>query len=233
MVPKASRKRQLLAIYIDYLVFTAFYQPIAWTVRAAAPLSNWIVALGIFVALRYVAWTLRLVLPGNWALGIGRRPTTALDPRITSRERWWTVAAGTLLVLEGSKNVVRWTQGLPIEPLLGPATPQWMATVAVTAFGAANVFAGLLILRTRWVGAVLGIGVLGAELLAAVVHRDGFRDWAAKAVVSRRALQGVPVRDGEIEMMQTLSTSVLPVVMVIGVIWLLAIAVRFRTTKTA
>lgn len=232
-VQASSRKRQLLAIYIDYLVFTAVYQPIAWMVRSVAPLSNWIVALAIFVALRSVAWALRLILPGNWALGIGPRPTMALNPRISGCERWWTVAAGTLLVLEGSKNLVRWTEGLPIEPLLGSATTEWMATVAITTLGAVNVLAGLLILRTRWMGAVIGTGVLGVELLAAFVHREGFRDWAAKAVVARRALQGVPVRDGEIEMMQTLSTTVLPVAMVIGVIWLLAIAVRFRATKTA
>ena len=231
-VPGSSRKRRLLAIYVDYLVFTAFYQPIAWMVSSAAPLSNWVVALAIFVALRSVAWGLRVVLPGNWALGIGPRSTMTLDQHISGRERWWTVAAGTLLVLEGSKNLVRWTEGLPIEPVLGSATPQWMATVAITTLGAASVLAGLLILRTRRVGAVIGAGVLGAELLAAIVHREGFRDWAAKAAVARRTLQGIAVRDGEIEMMQTLSTSVLPAAMVIGLIWLLAIAVCFRATKT-
>jgi len=133
-----------------------------------------------------------------------------------------------LLVLEGSKNLVRWTQGLPVEPLLGLASPQWMALAAITIFGGLNVVAGLLILRTRLAGAVIGIGVLGAEVLAAMIHRDDFRQWAGQAVIARRSLQGVPLREGEVEIMQMLTATVLPAVIAVGVIWLLVVAVRFR-----
>ncbi len=137
--------------------------------------------------------------------------------------------AGTLLVLEGSKNVVRWTQGLPVEPLLGLASPEWIATRAITILGGLNVAAGLLVLRTRSAGAAIGIAVLGAEVVAAIIHREDFRQWAGEAVVARRALQGLPVREGEVEMMQSLTATVLPLVIAVGVIWLLAVAVRFRT----
>lgn len=227
-VPEPSRKRRLLALYIDFLVFTAVYQPIEWMIHSTEPAPNWVIALAIFAVLRLIAWVLRLVLPGDWALGIQSQPAMVLDQ--DHRERWWTMAAGTLLVLEGSKNLVRWTEGLPAEPLLGVATTQWMATLAISALGALNVLAGLLILRTRWTGAAIGVGVLSAELLAAVVHREGFREWAAQAVVARRALQGIPVREGEIQMLQAFITSVLPVAMAIGVIWLLAVVLRFKST---
>lgn len=225
---RPSRKRQLLALYIDYLVFTAFYQPIAWAVHSGVAAENWLVSLAIFVGLRGVAWALKVVLPGQWALGIQTGPVAEVNPRVLERERWWTATAGTLLVLEGSKNLVRWTQGPPVEPLLGSATPQWIATMAITVFGALNILAGLLILRTQWVGAAIGIGVLGAEVLAAIVHREDFREWAAQAVIARRALQGIPVREGEIQMMQMLTATVLPVVTAVGVIWLLATAMRFK-----
>ena len=223
-----SRKRQLLALYLDYLVFSAVFQPVAWALRSMAPADNWLLSLAVFLGLRGVAWALKLVTPGQWALGIHGGQVATVEPRILERERWWTATAGTLLVLEGSKNVVRWTQGLPVEPLLGLASPEWIATVAITILGGLNVAAGLLVLRTRSAGAAIGIGVLGAEVLAAMIHREAFQQWAGQAVVARRALQGLPVREGEVEMMQSLTATVLPVVIAVGVIWLMAVAVRFR-----
>ena len=224
-----SRKRQLLALYLDYLVFTAVYQPVAWVLRSMAPAENWLVVLAVFLGLRWVAWALKLVMPGQWALGIHGGQVATVEPPILERERWWTVLAGTLLVLEGSKNVVRWTQGLPVEPLLGLASPEWLATTAITILGGLNIAAGLLVLRTRSAGAAFGIAVLGAEVVAAIIHREDFRQWAGEAVIARRALQGLPVREGEVEMMQSLTATVLPLVIAVGVIWLLAVAVRFRT----
>lgn len=223
-----SRKRQLLALYVDYLVFTGVYQPIAWVVRSTATLDHWLVALAVFAGLRAVAWALKLGMPGQWALGIHTGQVAMVESRILERERWWTATAGTLLVLEGSKNLVRWTQGLPVEPLLGLAAPQWIALAAITIFGGLNVGAGLLVLRTRLAGEVIGIGVLGAEVLAAMIHRDDFRQWAGPAVIARRSLQGVPLREGEVEMMQMLTATILPAVIAAGVIWLLVVAVRFR-----
>jgi hypothetical protein len=225
---RPSRKRQLLAIYIDFLVFRAVYQPVAWTIRSTVPVDSWLVTLTVFAVLRGVAWALRLMLPGQWALGTSPGDDATVKPHVLERERWWTVAAGTLLVLEGSKNLVRWTQGLPVEPLLGPAAPSWMAITAITILGGLNVVAGLMVLRTKAVGAMIGIGVLCVEALAAMIHKDDFREWAGQAVVARRALQGLPVREGEVEMMQTMTATILPTVMVVGILWLLAIAVQFR-----
>jgi hypothetical protein len=225
-----SRKRRLLALYVDYLVFSAVYQPAAWAIRSTAPVDNWLVALAVFGGLRAVAaWVLKLTTPGPWALGIQAGTEATVDTRILERERWWTATAGTLLVLEGSKNLVRWTQGLPVAPLLGLSSPLWMATSAITILGGLNVIAGLLVLRTRLVGAVIGMGVLGVEALAAIVYRDDFREWAGQAVVARRTLQGLPLRQGEVEMMQTLNGTVLPAAIAVGVVWLLLIAVRFKS----
>ena len=80
-------------------------------------------------------------------------------------------------------------------------------------------------------GAAIGIGVLGAEVVAAMIHREDFRQWAGQAVVARRALQGLPVREGEVEMMQSLTATVLPAAIGVGAVWLLVIAVRFRTNN--
>ena len=224
-----SIARRLLAIYIDYLVFAAAYQPIAWTLRTVAePISHWLVALAVFAVLRTVASRLRLVLPGKWALGISPWRDGGVEPQLLRREKWWTMAAGTLLVLEGSKNAVRWTQGLPIEPLLGPDAPQTILIILITVLGALNIVSGLLTLRTRVAGPVLGAGVLGVELVASIINRDAFKQWTADAVVARRALQGIAVRPGEVELMQWLTLNILPVALLLGALWLLAAAARFK-----
>ena len=234
---RPSRKRVLLAVYIDYLIFTAAYQPVAWALRSVAPASNWFVALAVFAVLRGVASLLNRSSPGTWSLGIryeshlGMRPRAVLNERLVARSRWWTLAAGTLLVLEGSKNAVRWTQGLPIEPLLGAGTPHGMAAASITLLGLANIVAGALTLRTRVAGAALGIAVLAGEFAATVANREAFERWAADAVVARRGLQGIPVRDGEIEMMQTVATTVLPFAIAMGIGWLSLVAFHFRRSS--
>jgi hypothetical protein len=117
---------------------------------------------------------------------------------------------------------------MPVEPLLGLSAPAWRARTAITIFGGLNLAAGLLVLRTRLIGAVIGIGVLGVEALAAIIHRDDFREWAGQAVEARRALQGLPLREGEVEMMQAMTATVFPAVLAIGAIWLLVVAMRFK-----
>ena len=225
---RPSRKRQLLALYIDFLVFSAVYQPLVWALRSTVPLDNWPATLAVFGILRAAAWALKRAMPGQWALGIDSGPAPIVAPHVLARERWWTMTAAALLVLEGSKNAVRWTQGLPVEPLLGLAAPQWMATMAITIFGGLNILAGLLIFRTRPLGAAIGTGVLGVEALAAIVHRADFHEWASQAVLARRSLQGLPVREGEVAMMQALTTTVLPGVLVAAALWLLFVAAHFR-----
>ena len=227
---RSSRRRQLLAIYLDYLIFTALYQPVAWAIRSTVPADHWLLALAVFAGLRSLAaWALNLTTPGEWALGIHHRQVALVEPRIRKRERWWTATAGVLLVLEGSKNLVRWTEGLPVAPLLGLSSPPWLATIAIMILGGLNVVAGLLVLRTRSIGAAIGSAVLGLEALAAMIHRDDFREWASQAVSARRALQGLPVREGEIAMMQTITSTVLPAVLAVGIVWLFAIAARFNS----
>ncbi len=191
--------------------------------------DHWLVALAVFAVLRGVAWALKLVMPGQWAVGIASRAHSDSGPAHPEE--------GT--VVDGDGRHIACAGGVeeygPVEsgasgtePLLGLASPEWIATAAITILGGLNVMAGLLILRTRLVGAVIGFGVLGAEVLAAMIHRNEFRDWAGQAVIARRELQGLPLREGEVEMMKTTAT-VLPAVIAAGVIWLLVVAVRFRT----
>jgi hypothetical protein len=64
-----------------------------------------------------------------------------------------------------------------------------------------------------------------------MIHRDAFREWASQAVLARRTLQGIPVREGEIEMMQAMTATVLPAAIAVGAIWLVLVTLRFRDNR--
>lgn len=230
---RASFKRLLLAIYIDFLVYASVLYVPSWLVSEALEIDPSALTWAVFVAVEAGVWLAGRGSVGRWALGIGPRPDLLVEPGLTTRERWWTLLAGVLLVLEGSKNLVRWTEGLPIAPLLGPDLSHVVAAATISALGLLNVGAGLLVLRTSWVGAVLGAVIIVAETAGTLLHRDAFRQWAADNVVTRRALQGLPVRPDEIATMQMLTTDVMPGVMALGAVWLIAVAVRFKRLDAA
>jgi len=120
----------------------------------------------------------------------------------------------------------------PAPPILGLAIPDELAFVIISALGTLNLVAGLLILRTNLMGAIVGGGVLVVELAGTLAHRVEFQHWAVRAVAARRELQGLPVREGEVESMQMFASVGIPIAMGVGVLCLLAVANRFRTRST-
>jgi len=225
----ASPRRRLLAYYIDFLVFTALYAPLAWALRSIISAPEPLTTVVVFILLRVIVGFLRLRSPGESALGLDSGPSPMVHERLFTRERWWTMVAAVMLVLDGSKNVVRWTQGLPVEPLFGLAAPAWMATSAITALGAVKMMSGLLVFRTQWIGAAMGLVVLGVEMAAALVHREDFLRWAGQSLIARRAMQGRELHAGELQQALMFTSVVLPVVSAIGALWLVLVLVRFRS----
>jgi hypothetical protein len=226
---RSSSKRNLLALYLDFVLFSAIFTPAAWLIKRAggpeiAPMMSY-----VLFGLVWIGFLRALgVSPGRWAIGISRGPEAVVDGSILDRETWWTMLAGTLLVLEGSKNLVRWTQGLPPPPLLGEAGPEAAAFATVCVIGLANVAAGIQTLRTNPLGAFVGAGIVALESAATILNRQAFRDWAEGSVTARRALQGIPVRHGEVEFMQDVASMYLPIGLALGVVWLVAVAIHFQ-----
>lgn len=55
---------------------------------------------------------------GNLFLGIDKDSGT-VNPNIFERENWLTILLGVLLILEGTKQLVRWTQMVVSQPSFG------------------------------------------------------------------------------------------------------------------
>lgn len=229
----SSSMRRLLAFYLDFLVFSALLTPTAWVIErlggsAVTPMQGCVLFVLLRVALvRFVGTS-----PGRWCLGISPDSST-VDVSIANREAWWTMLAGTLLVLEGSKNLVRWTEGLPPQPFLGNGVSDTTALAVLCLLGLLNLVAGVLILRTHAIGSFLGASVVTFETLATLAHRQAFRDWVASSVSARRAIQGIPPRAGQIAFMQDFVSSYLPLVMAAGAFYLVVVGVRLLRRRTA
>jgi len=230
----ASRGRLLLAAYVDYVLFTLVFEPGAWLLkRGGVQVTGWVVSLVLFVAVELLLVRLERS-PGRAVLGI-----VALDgrqqvlPAWRARERWWTMLLGTLGISEGAKEAVRWTFGLPPPPFMGLALDWDTRAAIVTTNGIVFILAGLGVLCTRVWGTVLGVAVCVVGIASWIASWSQVPAWVAARTIARRNAQGLPVREGEIEMM----TRVLPGGALFGAVMgglLLVLALRrFRRADRA
>jgi hypothetical protein len=216
LVP-VSRRRLLLAIYLDFVVFSAlwglldhylFRGPEGWRSLSGPAKFTTFLLLELLLH-KTVRWS-----PGRWLLSIVPMGGTPVldgpeEPRrfgvpatILARENWLTLLAGTLLLLDGAKGVVRWTMFTPPAPFFGwiPGAAVW-PWIAV-ADGMIECAIAYLFFRLRPAAVAVGIPYLGLTLASIVTSWDLWDAWVADYVVRRRAYQGLPVRPDEIEKMQ-------------------------------
>ena len=229
-----GRRRMLLAVYLDLLLFFALTQPLSWLSRQALQLDVGVGALAIgFVVCELFALRFGRASPGCWALGIVHADgVRRVLPAWREREAWWTLLVGALGVLSGAKEVTRWTQGLPPPPFMGLPLSWDEAAAVVTVSGLLSMGAALGVLRTSaraaWLGALL-------SALGAVSWLASWRQipaWVEARTIARRALQGIPVREGEIARMQWILPGGALVGSIVGGVWLLCAWRRFTHGPT-
>lgn len=209
--PSASKKRRVLAFYVDFLLFSAAVALVCWVLAkfdpslAVAPLWMQITTFLIVEAiiLKAVAWS-----PGHWSLGIyratvpGLGETPVVDPNIFNTQRWWTVLLGVLIALEGTKMAVRWAMWHPPVPFMGAQLDFAPSALFSVAMGGMLCTVGLFVLRCRPKAALIGMALYAIALTSGALSYELWSSWAAADVVARREYQGLPVREGEIETMR-------------------------------
>ncbi len=236
----ASRKRRALAIYIDFQLYSAVSTLAFWAVGKLSPVvtleSSWM-RLALFPFLEFILLRSLRRSPGYWALGIRSIPPPSseagivVDPDALQSERWWTLLLGMLLILEGTKTAVRWVLWHPPVPFMGiQLSATWSAAVSVVS-GVFLCGIGFFLLRRRAEAALFGVALYAISLVSGLLSYDLMGSWAAADVIARRDYQGLPVREGEVELMQSLAPAIVVVTPVIFIVWLLAAHRRFRRTN--
>ena len=244
--PAPSRRRRLLAVYLDFLLLGAPIHLALWALRQKLP---WIDAgsvplrLGWFAVIEWLLISRLKWSPGNYALGIVLRPLAPLegaiapaderkeprvDPGLLERERWWTVLAGVLFVLDGAKLMVRWTEWSRPMPFLGMALADGPSAATQVVLGVAEAAAGIGVLRLSPAAAAGGVAMAVLVMVSTLMSWALLPDWIAHDVIGRRAVQGLPVREGEVETMQALIPPFMVVVAAIEALWMALVWTRTR-----
>ena len=192
---RASRARLILAIYLDFLLFSVPWALMEhFLIRVPAPAK--------YAAFALIELLLRQVIrrsPGVWLLSAGPGGKT----------HWLPTVAGVLLLLEGTKGLVRWTMWTPPVPLFGmQVSAEAWPWVAMT-FGAIECVLAYLFFRMRPAALYAGVAYFVTVIISTVMSWPLWDAWAALNTTRRRAYQGMPLREGEIEQMQAMVPEVL------------------------
>jgi hypothetical protein len=225
-----SRGRIWLSGVVDFLLFGCVFSFLVWPIGHAAPwATSQVVRVGAFAVVWMLTVRLAGATPGSLVLGLRREPTgweQAEDP--PERETRWTLAAGLAWVWFGYSSLTHIADGLPPRPFFGMHLPPIAGYLAVSIAGALTVVSGLLMLRGKAIGAILALVSAIVEGVGSMVAPEAMSEWIEQMVVTRRALQGIPVRPGEVALMQTSVTLTTYVMALVGIPWLLLVYRRLR-----
>lgn len=218
---KGSKKRQLLALYLDFILFMVVWGLLEHFVAQENGFPSW-VALITFGMVKVATHKL-LGSPGAFMLSIGR--DGLVNPEIHARENWLTILLGVLFVLEGTKQLVRWTQLLVPEPFFGFIPSSNVQILINITIGTLFVIIGYLFLKLHRTGLILGLIAGAAAIVSCVLSWSLWDKTVAEMVVARRALQGKPVGENEVEFMQLLMPEG---ILLLAVVLCLAMILTYR-----
>ena len=199
--PAASKKRLFLSWYLDLLFFLSAWGLLAHAMKDNVAFPGWLPYV-VFVVVRSLTGKLVGSI-GYRALSIDRA-TQKVNAAIYANESWLTMLIGVGFILEGTKQLVRWTTMYVPYPLFG-AIPDDTTQIAVrVAFGLWAIVAGLGFLKLRPYGLFFGLSFLLVSLGSDLLSASLWDSVVAELVHVRRTTQGLPVREGEVEIMQAL-----------------------------
>lgn len=224
---QASRLRLILAIYLDYVVYS-----VPWGLAHAAVSRAWPQWQTISTPIQFILFTVLEVVmhgvlrwsPGRALLGMHAIPNVEgfwVDARLKERESWITILAGVLLLLDGSKSMVRWAMWVPPMPYFGSYVSDEVWPVIAMASGLVECGIAFLYFRLHRASGLAAIAYFGWALIVTFTSWTLWDPWVAELTRRRRAFQGLEVRPNEIETIQSMT----PEGMVVGIAIYLAIAI--------
>ncbi len=244
--PLASKKRLLLALYLDYLIFCAPWGIAFWVLttsildveREPFGLRFILFALLETLFLKFIKWS-----PGQRLLGVrdsvtidpaipiekgGKSIVKVVEPWLKSNERWWTILFGVLAILNGSKSMVRWTLWDPPTPFFGIQLEATSSVFLMIILGAFECTVGMAALRLRPFVLPMGALYYSSNLISVLVSWHLWPDFIEKSQIARRQYQGIPIRPGEIETMQALAPTALVFFPIAILVYLAIVYLRVR-----
>ena len=231
----ASRLRRALGLYIDYLLFSSVLTLLALAASAWWPalgVPGLPVQVALFLALEAallygLRWTPAFALLGIHYRAAGPR-LPQVEPGLAAAETRWTLLLGVLLLMDGSKTLVRWGLWQPPQPVFGWVPDATVDAVLAVASGAVMVVIGIGVLRARsalaWAGCAFYLLLLLSELLSMELRAA----WAEAELVARHAWLDRPLADDRIAFARQWVPPLAVGMAALMAAWLAAAARHFR-----
>lgn len=214
-----------LSWYIDFLFFMTLWGMLSYFLGFEGGLPFWVPYL-IFIVIRAVSGKY-IGSIGYQFLGIDKESGT-VSQNVFERETWLTMLLGVLFILEGTKQLVRWTQMFVPMPFFGLVPGDSAQVLIHIVLGVSSVLAGYWFLKLNIKGLYLGVSLALVSIVSDVLSWNLWDPAVAQMVIARRELQGRPVREGEIEFMQSLSPEAMLVAAGLAIIAMLLSYKRFK-----
>lgn len=193
----------LLGFYLDFIIVSAVVGLAAyllgqvWSVLSGQG-AQWYVEYGVSAALVGIGRALGLSA-GKYLLA----PAREMQDETPPPRRWPNLVLGTFLILDGLKQMLRWTELDAVIPVFGMVETSAVKAALLVAMGGLYVVAGGMILRFARGAKAATITVLAISVASLGLSWSVLPEAIARVQTARRAAQGMPLREGEIEMMQT------------------------------
>ena len=222
---EVTNKRLLLSWYLDFLFFMTVWGLLVYFLRIADGLPFWVPFM-VFLALRKL--TSRYIDSiGYKCLSIDG-DNMSVDRDIHVKETWLSITLGVLLILDGTKKLVRWTEMYVSQPTFGFFPDDTTQIVIHVVLGCVSILAGFWFFKLDIRGLVAGIAVALFELASALFSWDMWDPVVEQMVLVRREVQGLPVREGEVEFMQAVFPEGIVVFALIIIVAMVSTYPRFK-----
>jgi len=171
-VPVASRKRRALAIYLDFLLFGALWTLAGYWIGPLIDLrwGKYVVFLVLEILVQRVKYSPGLYILSIYRYGDEHDEFLGVSPEVKSKETWITMILGTVLLIDGPRMLVRWTQIPFSRPYFGIVPDYAVGAILEAAVGAAEVFTAIALLKMSrtglWAAAILATSMLISTLLS-------------------------------------------------------------------
>jgi hypothetical protein len=219
---------KLLALYVDFIVISTFVALTSFGLGlvfdyVAGTGKPWYVELGLSVVLTGMARALGL------SMGEPLLAYAASEAESGSPQRLWpNLVLGSFLILDGLKTMLRWSQLDVAIPVFGLVETTPAKVAVLLAMGAVSVAAGAMILAFVRNAKLAAAGSLVLSTISLAISWPVLGDAVARVQAARREVQGLAVREGEVEAMQVM----LPVIFVVLLIAILILLLLSREQRT-
>jgi hypothetical protein len=212
---------RLLTLYIDFIVIGTFVALGNYVAGIALGYvsgigSDWYAEIGIAAALTALARALGLSM-GEALLGHALDEIDSGAPR----RLWPNLVLGTFLILDGLKMMIRWSQLDVVIPVFGMIDTTALKVIILIAMGIFSFVAGAMVLAFMPRARLAATGSLALSALSLAASWPVLGEAIAQVQVARREAQGLPLREGEIEAVQSLLPAVSAGILAVAIILLL------------